>query len=891
MKTIRRIAKTELRTLFYSPIAWFLIIVFFIQCGIMYISEIKNIALTQELGGIGATFLTKLTSRVFLGPSGLFSHVMQNLYLYIPLLTMSLISRETGSGTIKLLYSSPIKVRQIVFGKYLAMMIYSLLLVAIVSVFILSGICHIQHAETGMLLVSILGFYLLLCAYAAIGLFMSTLTTYQVIAAICTFIMIGILSYIGGIWQRIAFVRELTYFLSINGRTQKMLMGLVTTNDIIYFLVIVYLFLGFSIYKLKDGMQSKPWSVKAMRYVTVTAIGLLVGYLSSIPGFIGYYDATYYKTNTLTPPVQAIMKDLGNDPLEITAYANLVDQYYFLGDPDSYNQNLSRWDPYMRFKANIRVNTVSYYDSALMNPYLFRTYPGKNLKEIADQNAKKYDMDLSSYLTPAEIRKEIDLRPESNRYVMQMRWKGRKAWLRVFDDVQIWPSETEIATAFKRLQGAKLPKVAFVTGDLERDIDNNSERDYKLLTNAPTFRYSLINQGFDVESVVLDTQDIPADISVLVLADPKVELSDIAKAKLKQYIQNGGNLLLAGEPGRQAITAPILKEIGVKLSDGLLIQESRSEPNVIKNEITPFAGTFYKALEKAQHDSMRVYTPNAAEVTWSDSSGFSIQPLLKTLPKISWKRMKPFDPEMMMIARVDSTHHSKEDEEDRAMPGRPIVATRPDSAGHHRGFGHHDSAGRQKVIVHFNGGVQPDSITRHRIDSLIRLKMDSIMHSAAAGRPGMQPDAVNRHAGMPVVSNDAVMPSHTGAPHGLRTKLGMISFSPADGDVKGPITSAISLVRKINNKEQRIIVTGDADLINNTELKRYGAANFQFSTAIFRWLGGGEYPLETTRPDARDKKLNVTLKQINALRIIYVWVVPAILALFATILLVRRKRK
>lgn len=790
--------------MFYSPIAWFLIIVFFIQCAIMYVGQIKSIALTQELGGIGAMFLTNLTSRVFLGPSGLFGHVMQNLYLYIPLLTMSLISRETGSGTIKLLYSSPIKVRQIVFGKYLAMMVYSLILVAIVSVFIISGIFHIHHAERGMLLVSILGFYLLLCAYAAIGLFMSTLTTYQVIAAICTFIMIGILSYIGGLWQRIAFVRELTYFLSINGRTQKMLMGLVTTNDIIYFLVIVYLFLGFSVYKLKDGMQSKAWTLKAMRYVMVTAIGLLVGYLSSIPGFIGYYDATYYKTNTLTPPVQGIMKDLGDEPLEITAYANLVDQYYFLGDPDSYNQNLSRWDPYMRFKDNIKVRTVSYWDSALNNPYLFRTYPGKNLKEIADQNAKRYDMDLGGYLTPGEIRKEIDLRPESNRYVMQLKWKGQKAWLRVFDDVQIWPSEGEIATVFKRLQKAKLPKVAFVTGDLERDIDNPSDRDYKLLTNAPTFRYSLVNQGFDVEPVVLETQDIPADISVLVLADPKVALSGAARAKLTAYIGKGGNLLIAGEPGRQSMTNPLLKELGVQISDGLLIQESRSEPNMIKGEITPFAATFYKALEKAADGDMRVFMPNAAGLSWSDTGAFVVKPLLNTLPGISWKRMKPFDPEMMMTARMDSSRRTKEDMEEGAVPSRP-------------------------------GGP---------------------------GLPGRS----------------------------LRA-LGLITFSPADGDVNGPLTSVISLVRKVNNKEQRIIVSGDADFINNTELKRYGAANFQFSTAIFRWLGGGGYPLETTRPDARDKKLTITIKQIDALKIVYVWIVPAVLAIFAAILLIRRKRK
>src|SRR6187402_978861 len=137
MKTILRVAKTELRTLFYSPIAWFLMIVFFIQCGLKYMGSIKGIARTQELGGMEINLLNTLTAGIFTGFSGLFPTVIQVLYLYIPLLTMSLISRETGSGTIKLLYSSPVKVREIVLGKYFAMMVYSLLLAAIVGIFVI----------------------------------------------------------------------------------------------------------------------------------------------------------------------------------------------------------------------------------------------------------------------------------------------------------------------------------------------------------------------------------------------------------------------------------------------------------------------------------------------------------------------------------------------------------------------------------------------------------------------------------------------------------------------------------------------------------------------------------------------------------------------------------
>ena len=248
-------------------------------------------------------YYDSITGWVFLGLSGMFVNVMDKLYLYIPLLTMSLISREISSGTVRLLYSSPVSMVEIVLGKYLAMMAYSLVMVMTVAIFMFSGAISIEHAETGMMLSALLGFYLLLCAYSAIGLFMSCLTSYQVVAAISAFVMIGVLSYIGGVWQDIAFVRELTYYLSIRGRTQHMLQGLISTKDVLYFLVIVYIFLGLSIFRLRAGMESGPATVKAMRYVGVVASALLFGWLSSIPAFVGYWDTTSDKTNTLTPRV------------------------------------------------------------------------------------------------------------------------------------------------------------------------------------------------------------------------------------------------------------------------------------------------------------------------------------------------------------------------------------------------------------------------------------------------------------------------------------------------------------------------------------------------------------------------------------------------------------
>ncbi|WP_316825902.1 Gldg family protein [Pedobacter miscanthi] len=805
MKTIFRIAKTELRYLFYSPIAWFIMIVFLIQCAVTYTGQLEYIAKIQEMGG-DLSWIRSLTASVFLGPRGLFTGVIENLYLYIPLLTMGLISRETSSGTIKLLYSSPVQVHEIVFGKFLAMMIYSLLLVGIVGIFIASGSIQIQSAETGMLLTGALGFFLLLCAYSAVGLFMSSLTTYQVVAAVCTFLMIGILYYVGRLWQGIDFIRELTYFLSIAGRTEKMLNGLLTTKDVIYFVVIVYIFLGLTIFKLKGGMESKPVVLKSARYIGVIISALIIGYVSSIPSLIGYYDSTSNKARTLTVGAQKILKNMGDEPLEITAYPNLLSRFWYLGDFTTYNYNLARWEPYMRFKNNIIINTVRYYDTPFDDPTTLTPYPGKSLREVATIHAKFSDTKIARLKTPEEIKKIIDLKPELNRYVMQLKYKGKTTFLRVFNDQETWPSETEVSAALLRLLPTKMPKIAFLTGNLERDINKVGEREYKILNNERTFRYSLMNQGFDVTEVSLENQDIPASVTTLVIADPKIEFDPDALIKLQNYIDKGGNLLIAGEPGKQNIINPVLKKLGVQLMDGTLIQQSKDfAPNLITPYLTKFAGGFSKAVAKNMKDSLIVSMPGTAGLSYSNESGFDIQPLLVTNGKLTWNRKRKLDLETMTSADT--------------------------------------SAAQEKTQVPQEQGDNTNSDLAERRKKALA--------------------------------------------------IGRITYSPAEGDLRGPITTVVSLTRKINGKEQRIIVAGDADFLSNSELQRNNmrTGNFVFNTSLFSWLNYGEFPIDSTRPDVKDKSVKVSIEQVGMLKILYIYAMPAVLFLFGLILLLRRKRK
>ncbi|SDT35456.1 ABC-2 type transport system permease protein [Mucilaginibacter mallensis] len=813
MKLILKIARAELRNLFYSPIAWFLTVAFMVECALTYTGLLNNYAITQETGGVGLTYMSQITYKTFSSPFGLFVGIMQNLYLYIPLLTMGLISREINGGTISLLYSSPVKIKEIVFGKYLAMMAYSLILLLVIGIFMVAGVFDIKAADYGILLSAALGFYLLLCAYSAIGLFMSSLTSYQIVAAVSTFVMIGILTYIGTLWQSVAFVRDLTYFLSLTGRTHHMLIGLISTNDVIYFIVIVYIFLGLTIYKLQSGRETKAWYVTGSRHLAIVFSALFIGYISSRPTLIGYLDTTANQDNTLTPNAQQIIKQLGDGKLEITAYSNFLDSYYFFGLPEQRNDYLARWEPYLRFKPDIEFHFVSYYDTPFALSYdLFSSYKGKTMKQIAEQRAKASDLNLSAFETPEQIQKDIDLKPELNRFVMKLTYKGKSTFLRVFNDQAVWPGESEVSAAFKRLLQAKMPEIAFVTGDGERRTGKKGDREYKTLTAEKTFRYALINQGFDVDTLSLGTRDIPDNITTLVLADPQNDLSAVAIQKIKAYINKGGNLLIAGEPGRQQLLNPLLKTLGVQLMNGMLEQESEDHaPTLVPPNLTKTAIRLSPILGKPSIDTLPVSMNGVSALSYHDTSGFNIQPLLVTKAGAAQNTMAR-NPDLDMV-------NTKGGADMESTGGHPII-----SSGFH-------------VVRMGDGNTQNFGAKR----------------------------VVKRYASMPANKNNS----------------------------KETYTTALALTRQINGKQQRIIISGDADFMGNAELLRYEpkTANFYFSTALFNWLDYGQFPINTLRPDGKDNRVTVSTDRVAFLKFLYVWLLPGLILIIAAIFLIRRKRK
>jgi ABC-2 type transport system permease protein len=660
---VAQIAKAELRNLFYSPVAWFLAIVFMVQCGFLFTHVLYTLAHNQEVmmaenpdfknwGQIPLTML------FFSIPESAYTAVLKNIYLFVPLLTMGLLGREVHTNTIKLLFSSPVKLRQIVAGKFLAIMVYNLLLLLIMGIFLATFGISVRSADYGFLLSGALAFYLLICAYTSIGLFMSSLTSFQILAAIGTFMIIFVLGRINMLWQHIDFVRDLTWFLHLPGRTANMLKGLITSKDMLYFILVVFMFLGFTLIRLKKQRESKPWYITWSRVLMVVAIVLSVGYIFSRPQTTVYLDATATDANTIHPNTQAILKGMNEAPLEVTLYTNLLGAMASYGVPGARNVYRTQlWEQYQRFKTDIHFRYVYYYhyEPWMDGGKLAKSFPGKSTEHIAREIAQGMRVDFNLFQPLSALKNSADLASEGYRLLIELKYKDRKIFLRTYNGTpfpkgaeRTYPDEANMAATLKNLQQPEtIPHILFTSGNLERRLHTENKRDYTKATLSKLEKDGLVNLGFRIDTISLETQEIPAGITALVIADPKRAFNEKSEEKVKKYISEGGNIVFMSEPGKQDVLNPLVKHLGVEMLGGNLVEPTFHEmPQMVNPYYTLVSteladevmlkGIKRKLLKVYDKDTTRMSMPGVAALSFTDSSGFVKKPLLQTRESSTW---------------------------------------------------------------------------------------------------------------------------------------------------------------------------------------------------------------------------------------------------------------
>jgi ABC-2 type transport system permease protein len=162
----------EVRALFVSPIAYAVIAVFLLLNGYTF-------AVTL--------FLTKQATLVHI-----FFQAAMQLVLLVPLVTMRQFAEERRAGTLELLLTAPLREGDIVLAKFVASMAVLLAMIALTGAYAMI-LASFGNPDLGPVYSGYLGLVLLAGALVAIGLAVSALTSSQIVAAVVSLGLFGIL--------------------------------------------------------------------------------------------------------------------------------------------------------------------------------------------------------------------------------------------------------------------------------------------------------------------------------------------------------------------------------------------------------------------------------------------------------------------------------------------------------------------------------------------------------------------------------------------------------------------------------------------------------------------------------------------------------------------------
>jgi len=228
MKKIWIITKRELQTTFDSLMAYIMIISFLGFSGFF----------TWFFGG-DIFYVNQASLSTF------FNVAYWTLFFFIPALTMKLIAEEKKTGTMEMLLTKAITERQIIWGKFLAILLLIIIALALTLPYYITVWC-LGPIDHGAVWSGYLGLIFMSAAYISIGIFASCLTNNQIIAFLSA-LLIGIFFHI--LFSMIASsltgsLGSVFNYLSLSNHFESISRGVIDSKDIVYFLSVIFLGLG-----------------------------------------------------------------------------------------------------------------------------------------------------------------------------------------------------------------------------------------------------------------------------------------------------------------------------------------------------------------------------------------------------------------------------------------------------------------------------------------------------------------------------------------------------------------------------------------------------------------------------------------------------------------------
>jgi len=467
----------------------------------------------------------------YAGLDSLFSTAPYLFMFLIPAITMRSLAEERKEGTFELLLTRPLKDIQIVLGKFLAcvlLVLFALIptLVYYYSVWVLGT--PQGNIDTGAVIGSYIGLFLLGSGFAAIGLFASSVSKNQIIAfTIAVFLCFFFYSGFDSLSSLLSLQNSGLQHLGITEHYASVSRGVLDTRDLCYFICLSGLFIWFTLGVIKIQRQKT-----AQRKGMVSGLGIIIALILISSITFTRFDFTAEKRYTISKVSRNILDSLSK-PVKVTVYLS----------GDNLPGGMKRLKSAVQdMLSDLRSYSTRHLEFEFIDPL-------EKIKKLQpDQQKQMYDsldaMGIKAQNLSVKTDNGISQKIIFPEALVQSGDKGLVVNLiltriGLSDAEQLNNSienlEYAFSSAIKKVASGGKPEIGFTEG-------HNELKDVQLYGAM-----SSLSDGFRVGRVDLKTIPFAGlqRIKLLVIPKPDKPFTELEKFKLDQYVMRGGRVLWA----------------------------------------------------------------------------------------------------------------------------------------------------------------------------------------------------------------------------------------------------------------------------------------------------------------------------------------------------------
>ena len=512
----------------------------------------------------------------------------------IPILTMKVLAEERKQKSDQLILTAPISVAKIVVGKFLALGLVFTIPVAIISIYpiILKMFGTILLLES---YVAILAFYLYGLTCISIGIFVSSLTESQVIAAVISFIVLFLCYVMSGISNMISTTGNLlTKILSafdLVSRFDNLLMGTFDIKSIVYYFTVILLMLILTTQSIQKRRYSI--SVKSIRSgaysLAMVVISIVISvvvnlWVGVIPSQYTTFDVTANKLYSLTEETKGIMNTLRTNV-----------SIYVLANENSLDATLKK--------------TLEQYEE--LSDYIEVTYVDPTINPNFHTQYTDAEISGNSLIVTSEKRSKVI--EYHSIYESSIDYSTYSSTVTGYD------GEGQISSAISYVISENMPKMYIIEGHGELSFEQN-------------FINTITKSNVEYETInLLKYDSVPEDAECIVVNAPTSDFSEDDTNKILNYLENGGNALIISTWTEELMTNfdKLLDYYQISIVDGIVMEADADayyqSPFYLLPDIT------YDDITSSVNDTY-VFVPYAQGIVLPDETEdeISLTPLLTT---------------------------------------------------------------------------------------------------------------------------------------------------------------------------------------------------------------------------------------------------------------------